>query len=116
MRKMGKYTSKDELNCGACGYKACYDKAKAVYFGYSDIETCLPYLREKAESLQNVMIENSPNGVLVIDNNLTIREVNPSFNQLFNQEQLPVKDMPIQLFLNDQVFIDNIKENLYIKE
>ncbi len=115
MRKMGKYTSKDELNCGACGYKACYDKAKAVYFGYSDIETCLPYLREKAESLQNVMIENSPNGVLVIDNNLTIREVNPSFNQLFNQEQLPVKDMPIQLFLNDQVFIDNIKENLYIK-
>ncbi len=115
MRKMGKYSTKDELNCGACGYKACYDKAKAVYFGYSDIETCLPYLREKAESLQSVMIENSPNGVLVIDNDLTIKEVNPSFNQLFNEEQLPVKDMPIQLFLNDQIFIDDIKENLYIK-
>ena len=115
MRKMGKYSSKDELNCGACGYKACYDKAKAVYFGYSDIDTCLPYLREKAESLQNVMIENSPNGVLVIDNELTIKEVNPSFNQMFNEEQLPVKDMPMQLFLNEAIFLQNIRENLYIK-
>ncbi len=58
MAQIGKYTEEDELNCGACGYKTCYDKAKAVFKGYSDIETCLPYLREKAESMQNTMIEN----------------------------------------------------------
>ncbi len=115
LRKMGKYTSKDELNCGACGYKTCYNKAKAVYLGYSDVETCLPYLQEKAESLQNIMIENSPNGVLVIDDQLTIKEVNPSFNQMFNQDQLPVKDMPIELFLNSSEVIETLREHASIK-
>lgn len=109
MAKMGKYSEADELNCGACGYKTCFDKAKAVFLGYSDIETCLPYLREKAESMQNTMIENSPNSVLLADINLLIKEVNPSFTNMFNSENLPVEDMPIKLFVNNSVFAEVVE-------
>jgi len=104
MARMGKYTKEDELNCGACGYKTCYEKAKAVFLGYSDIDTCLPYLREKAESMQNTMIENSPNAVVVMNAVLEIIEVNPSFMRMFNQENLPVEEMPIKLFINHPIF------------
>lgn len=43
-----KYTYKvnpeDELNCSACGYNTCRDKAIAVYQGLAEIDMCLPYL------------------------------------------------------------------------
>ncbi len=104
MAQMGKYTEEDELNCGACGYKTCYDKAKAVFMGYSDIETCLPYLREKAESMQNIMIESSPNAVIMMDHELNIKEVNPSFKRMLNKDNLPFEEMPIKLFVDHPIF------------
>ncbi|MCK8825750.1 sigma 54-interacting transcriptional regulator [Fuchsiella alkaliacetigena] len=39
-----KVTPSDELNCGACGYDSCREKAIAVYQGLAEIEMCLPYL------------------------------------------------------------------------
>jgi len=38
----------DELNCGACGYYTCRDKAVAVYQGLAEIDMCLPYLLSKS--------------------------------------------------------------------
>lgn len=123
LKQMGKYTKEDELNCGACGYKTCYDKAKAVFYGYSDIETCLPYLQEKAESMQSIMIEHSPNAVVLLDNELVVQEVNPTFNKIFNKDNLPVEDMPIKLFVDHPIFEEIIKnkenitnQKIYIKE
>ena len=37
LKKMGKHTIDDELNCGTCGYSTCREKAAAVYFGKADI-------------------------------------------------------------------------------
>lgn len=110
MNKMGKYSMHDELNCGACGYTTCNEKAKAVFYGYSDHETCLPFLRKKAESMQSIMIENSPNVVALIDNNLTIIEVNPSFLKLFNPQNLDVIGLPIEMFINHSIF-SNVLES-----
>jgi len=39
----------DELNCGACGYSTCRDKAIAVYQGLAEAQMCLPYLIEQLE-------------------------------------------------------------------
>lgn len=123
LRRTGKYSKQDELNCGACGYKTCYDKAKAVHYGYSDVETCLPYLRKKAESMQSVMIENSPNAIVLLDKELTIKEVNPGFLRAFNPGNLPVSEMPIALFISDQVFKKAVlerksivNEKIYVNE
>ncbi|MBE3581466.1 MAG: sigma 54-interacting transcriptional regulator [Thermoanaerobacteraceae bacterium] len=44
MAELGKMGPEDELNCGACGYPSCRDKAIAVYRGLAENEMCLPYL------------------------------------------------------------------------
>lgn len=72
----GKTKPSDELNCGACGYSTCREKAWAVVNGYAEVEMCVPYMREKAESMGNVIIENSPNGIIVCDCDLKIIEIN----------------------------------------
>jgi len=44
-----KYAPEDELNCGACGYPTCRDKAIAVYQGLAEPEMCLPYLIDQLQ-------------------------------------------------------------------
>ncbi len=44
LNQTGKYTKKDLLNCGACGYNSCWDKAIAVLNGKAEIQMCLPFL------------------------------------------------------------------------
>ncbi|HWJ02051.1 MAG TPA: sigma 54-interacting transcriptional regulator, partial [Verrucomicrobiae bacterium] len=43
-----KLSEEDELNCGACGYNTCQEKAVAVYQGLAEIDMCLPYLLHKS--------------------------------------------------------------------
>ena len=50
LRKINKTTKEDELNCGACGYPTCRDKAVAVYQGLAEVEMCLPYLIDQLEA------------------------------------------------------------------
>ncbi|GAV23789.1 sigma-54-dependent Fis family transcriptional regulator [Carboxydothermus pertinax] len=42
-----KFQPEDELNCGACGYNSCREKAIAVYQGLAEIDMCLPFLLKK---------------------------------------------------------------------
>lgn len=52
-----KFTPKDELNCGACGYETCREYAIAIAKGLAEKEMCLPYLidelRVAYENLSN---------------------------------------------------------------
>ncbi len=47
--KTNKLTPQDELNCGACGYATCREKAIAVCQGRAELEMCLPYLIEQMQ-------------------------------------------------------------------
>jgi len=47
LQKMGKFSPKDYLNCGACGYESCEDHAIAIINGLAENEMCLPYAIEK---------------------------------------------------------------------
>ena len=51
LQKMGKNTPEQELNCGACGYNTCREKAIAVYQGKADINMCLPFLTPEGGEL-----------------------------------------------------------------
>jgi len=53
LRLTGKVKPEDELNCGACGYMSCREKAIAVYQGLAEAEMCLPYMLDKLEKMQN---------------------------------------------------------------
>lgn len=76
LARTGKFAPEDELNCGACGYNTCREKAWAVLNGYAATEMCVPYMRERAESMSYEVIQNSPNGIVLVDNDLKIAEIN----------------------------------------
>lgn len=76
LHAMGKYTRADELNCGACGYATCRKKAEAVFQGKAEIGMCLPNAIARAESMSNVVLDVTPNIILIVDNELRIRECN----------------------------------------
>ena len=40
---MGKVSSQDHLDCGACGYDTCLNHARAITQGLAELEMCLPY-------------------------------------------------------------------------
>lgn len=50
LQKLGKDTPQKALNCGCCGYATCRKMAVAICRDMAQVEMCLPYLREKAES------------------------------------------------------------------
>ena len=41
---LGMDTPEAELNCGACGFSTCREKARAVVHGVAKLEMCFPYL------------------------------------------------------------------------
>ncbi|MEN6546972.1 MAG: [Fe-Fe] hydrogenase large subunit C-terminal domain-containing protein [Armatimonadia bacterium] len=47
--RTNKTIPEQELNCGACGYSTCRDKAIAVYQGLAEPEMCLPYLIDQLQ-------------------------------------------------------------------
>lgn len=47
LRRMGKSSPADELNCGACGYDTCREHAAAVHSGLAESEMCLPFTIEQ---------------------------------------------------------------------
>ncbi len=49
LAKTNKLSKKDELNCGACGYKTCREYAIAIAKDLAEQEMCLPYLIDKLE-------------------------------------------------------------------
>ncbi|MGN1097053.1 MAG: (Fe-S)-binding protein, partial [Christensenellales bacterium] len=84
LAKTGKFKKEDELNCGACGYRTCREKAWAVLNGFAEPEMCVPYMRERAETMSYEIIQNSPNGIIVVDFDLKIIEVSKKARELFN--------------------------------
>lgn len=76
LKKTNKFKPEDELNCGACGYSTCREKAWAVANGYADVEMCLPYMRERAETMSYEIIHNSPNGIIMLDGEYKIVDIN----------------------------------------
>lgn len=76
LRAIGKYKKEDELNCGACGYPTCRDKATAVFQHKAELGMCLPYAIAQAESMSNVVMDETPNLIFIIDRELRIRECN----------------------------------------
>ncbi|MGI6200628.1 MAG: [Fe-Fe] hydrogenase large subunit C-terminal domain-containing protein, partial [Christensenellales bacterium] len=78
LASIGKTRPEDELNCGGCGYPSCREKAVAVFQGKADAQMCLPYMRQKAESMSNIVLQNTPSYIFILDEALIIQEANPA--------------------------------------
>jgi transcriptional regulator with PAS, ATPase and Fis domain len=80
----GKSNPEAQLNCGACGYKTCRDNAVAVVRGMAEPQMCMPYMRRLAQQRSDKVIETSPSGVVVLDSELCIINMNPAFMKMFS--------------------------------
>jgi len=83
LESTGKANPQQQLNCGACGYDSCRDKAIAVVQGMAEPEMCIPFMRRLAERRTDRIIDTSPNGIVILDENLIIISVNPTFKHFF---------------------------------
>lgn len=84
LNQMGKKTAEDELNCGSCGYNTCREKAVAVFQGKADMNMCLPFLKERAENFSDHIINNTPNGIVVLNEKLEVQQINKAALKLMN--------------------------------
>ncbi len=84
LRQMGKFKAADELNCGSCGYNTCREKAVAIIQGKAEISMCLPFLKDKAESFSDTIVENTPNGLIVLNENLEVQQINNAARKIMN--------------------------------
>ncbi len=84
LKTMGKIKPADELNCGSCGYNTCREKAVAIYQGKAEISMCLPYLKDKAESFTDNIVNNTPNGIIVVNEQLEVQLINRAARDIFN--------------------------------
>ncbi len=84
LRQMGKFKPTQELNCGSCGYNTCREKAIAIIQGKAEISMCLPFLKDKAESFSDTIVNNSPNGLIVLNENLEVQQINNAARRLMN--------------------------------
>lgn len=101
----GKLTENDEINCGACGYNSCREKALAVYQGIAEVEMCLPYLLDKKTKLLeqlngenkkikelnhelDTFVDASYDGICVTDEKGFIIKNNKAFNELYDLQEV----------------------------
>ena len=84
LRQMGKFKPADELNCGSCGYNTCREKAVAICQGKAEISMCLPFLKDKAENFSDIIVKNTTNGLIVLNESLEVQQINEAAKRLMN--------------------------------
>jgi len=106
LSKTGKFTKEQELNCGACGYSTCREKAIAVYNNKAQIYMCLPYMRERAESISNIILHSTPNAIIALNKELKIQEYNFTARTLFKFDSEDMHGRYIYEILDCSDFIE----------
>jgi PAS domain S-box-containing protein len=96
LHRVEKYAPEDELDCGACGYDSCREKAVAVLRGMAEATMCIPYMRSRAESLTHVVMDVTPNPILIVDRALHIQDLSASAERMFGCQRATVIGRPLR--------------------
>ena len=106
LRQMGKIKPSDQLNCGSCGYNSCYEKAVAICQGKAEISMCLPFLKDKAESFSDTIVNSSPDGLIVLNESLEVQQINEAALRLMNlRSSSDVLGEPVVRVLEPKIFL-----------
>ncbi|HSV56166.1 MAG TPA: [Fe-Fe] hydrogenase large subunit C-terminal domain-containing protein [Magnetospirillaceae bacterium] len=92
LRKTGKHTVGDELNCSGCGYDTCRDFAAAMVDGRAEASMCVSNMRRLAQNKASGLLRSIPSGVVIVDQDLRIVECNRRFAQILGTEMETVWD------------------------
>ena len=90
LKKIGKHSVDDELNCGGCGYATCRDLAKALLDGDAETSMCVSYMRKIAMRKAAAMLRCMPSATVMVDSNMNILEANDAFMRMFTGDMYEV--------------------------
>ena len=117
LRQMGKFRPSQELNCGSCGYNTCREKAIAIYQGKAEASMCLPYLKDKAESFSDTIVKNTPNGLIVLNEDLEVQQINAAARKILNIRNVSdVMGEPVVRILDPMIFMNALESRMGILE
>ena len=106
LRQMGKTKPADELNCGSCGYNSCREKAIAIIQGKAESSMCLPFLKNKAESFSDTIVNNTPNGLIALNEDLEVQQINNAARRIMNiRAASDVLGEPVVRILDPTIFL-----------
>lgn len=115
LAKTGKTRPEDDLNCGSCGYSSCREKAIAVYHGMADVQMCIPYMRQRAESMSSLIVSATPNGVIVIDTDETILDMNAAAERMLRRQRSQAIGRRLETLLQPDNFRRVLREHNLIR-
>ena len=117
LRMTNKTKPEDELNCGACGYPTCRDKAIAVFQHKAEVSMCIPFMHEKAESMSNLVMETSPNIVLIVGEDMRILEYSDVGEKYFGKTRSEALQMYLYEFIDpvDFQWVFSTHQNIHGK-
>jgi len=104
LASIAKEKKEDEKDCGGCGYSSCREKAAAVYYGFAEKKMCIPYMKARAESLSQIIVESSHNAIIVVNDQMDIQKFNPVAKELFTQKSRKIEGMKLDKFIDSSNF------------
>ena len=117
LRQMGKFKPSDELNCGSCGYNTCREKAIAIIHGKAELSMCLPYLKDKAESFSDTIVNNTPIGFIVLNEKLEVQQINNAMLKILNLRAVSdVLGESVVRILDPAVFMQVLNTGMSVRD
>lgn len=97
LKRIGKTTPDDELNCGGCGYDTCRAFATALLQKKAEPAMCVSNMRRLAMRKANALLRCMPSGGVIVDRNLTVIESNEPFAQMMGEDTVLAYDASLNL-------------------
>jgi transcriptional regulator with PAS, ATPase and Fis domain len=110
LRKDGKGSPEKQLNCGACGYKTCRDKAIALCRNPEQLNLCVPYKYQRASSIADAILGASTNLIITVDEHLDIIQFNNAAEKWFKLSANKALGMKLSRLFDSKYFEQVLSE------
>jgi len=101
--ELGKIDTNSYLNCGACGYRTCREAADAILNNMADLDICVHRNKQRSQNLSGIVLQNSPNAIVTLDENLNIVNINQAFKKMFKCGDLII-NKPLSQILDVEAY------------
>lgn len=90
LKRIGKNSIEDELNCGGCGYSSCREMGYALLRNEAEPSQCASYMRQIAHRKADALLRCMPSAMVMVDKDLKIAEANNAFIKMFMPDMYDV--------------------------
>lgn len=90
LKRIGKNSVEDELNCGGCGYSSCREMGYALLRNEAEPSQCASYMRQIAHRKADALLRCMPSAMVMVDKDLRVVEANNAFIKMFMPDMYDV--------------------------